>query len=224
MHYLALACDYDGTLATEGVVEPETLTALERVKASGRRLIIVTGRELPDLATVFPHLDLFDHIVAENGALLYRPGTQEEIPLCEAPPAAFAERLRRRHVVPLSVGRCIVATCEPQESTVQEVIREMGLELQVILNKGSVMILPSGINKATGLSAALKELGLPPESVVAVGDAENDHAFLGLCGCSVAVANALDSLKQRADIVTQDGYGGGVRELIARLLFSDLAA
>ena len=39
------------------------------------------------------------------------------------------------------------------------------------------MVLPSGVNKATGLSAALVELGLSRHNVVAVGDAENDHAL-----------------------------------------------
>ena len=61
-----------------------------------------------------------------------------------------------------------------------EAIRDLGLELQVIFNKGAVMVLPSGVNKATGLDAALDELGLSPHNVVGVGDAENDHAFLAL--------------------------------------------
>jgi hydroxymethylpyrimidine pyrophosphatase-like HAD family hydrolase len=38
--------------------------------------------------------------------------------------------------------------------------------------------------------------------VVGIGDAENDHALLQMCGCSVAVANALDSVAAEADLVT----------------------
>ncbi|MEH2119451.1 hypothetical protein [Nostoc sp.] len=68
------------------------------------------------------------------------------------------KNLRDRQVKPLSVGRVIVATWHPQETIVLETIRQMGLELQVILNKGAVMVLPSGINKATGLAAALDEM------------------------------------------------------------------
>jgi hydroxymethylpyrimidine pyrophosphatase-like HAD family hydrolase len=49
MHYLALATDYDGTIADDGVVDKPTLTALERLGGSARRLILVTGRELTDL-------------------------------------------------------------------------------------------------------------------------------------------------------------------------------
>jgi HAD superfamily hydrolase (TIGR01484 family) len=223
MRYLALACDYDGTLATEGRVAPETVAALERLRASGRRLLLVTGRALDDLLTAFPQASLFDCVVAENGALLYQPARQETTVLSAPPPEAFVHTLQARGVAPLSTGRVIVATWQPQETTVLEVIRDLGLELQVIFNTGAVMVLPTGVNKATGLAAALRELGLSPHNVVGVGDAENDHAFLHRCECAVAVANALPSVRDGADLVTQAARGAGVRELIDRLLASDLA-
>ena len=223
MRYFALATDYDGTLATHGTVLEPTIAALERLKASGRKLLMVTGRELDDLARVYEHFDLFDLIVAENGALLYTPATKQEKVLAQAPPKAFVERLVERGVGPISVGRAIVATWEPHEKTVIEVIHEQGLELQVIFNKGAVMILPSGVNKATGLKAALDELGLSAHNTVGVGDAENDHAFLSACERGFAVANALPALKDRADLVTQRDHGAGVEDLIDALLKNDLA-
>ena len=100
-------------------------------------------------------------------------------------------------------------------------IRELNLSLQVIFNKESVMILPRGTNKSTGLSAVLSDLGLSSQSVVGIGDAENDHELLSFCGCSVAVANAIPALKQRADVVTGGSYGAGVLEVIHRLIDTD---
>ncbi len=222
MRYLVLACDYDGTLAPAGRMDPATVEALRQVRASGRRVVLLTGRELPDLLALLPEPELFDRIVAENGALLYRPVEREERPLAEAPPERFIAELKRRQVTPLSVGRVIVATQEPEEKVVLEVIRDQGLERQVIFNKGAVMVLPSGVNKATGLDAALDELGLSRHNCVAVGDAENDHALLARAECAVAVANALPALKEAADLVTGKPNGEGVRELIARLAASDL--
>jgi HAD superfamily hydrolase (TIGR01484 family) len=224
MRYHALACDYDGTIAWDGVVSPQTIEALQEVRKSGRKLILVTGRELDDLSRVFPRVDLFDRVVAENGAVLYRPATREERTLGERPPEEFVRELKRRGVERVSVGRVIVATWRPYETTTVEVIRDLGLELQVIFNKGAVMVLPSGMNKATGLKAALQELGLSPHNVVGIGDAENDHAFLGLCECSVAVQNALDTLKERVDRVTSKGHGDGTIELIQALIATDLMA
>src|SRR5262249_29643340 len=143
--------------------------------------------------------------------------------IAAAPPPEFAARLRQRGVADVSVGHAIVATWQPHETTVLDVIREMGLELQVIFNKGAVMILPAGVNKATGLAVALGQLGLSPHNVVGVGDAENDHAFLAVCECSAAVANALPSLKERVDLVTRGDHGAGVAELIALMVDGDLA-
>ena len=224
MRYIALCTDYDGTLATEGKVFPETAAALERLLAAKRRLILVTGRELDELQTVCPYLGLFEYVVAENGALLYEPRTHAETPLAQRPPDSFVAALRARGVGRISVGRVIVATWEPHETTVLETIKDHGLELQVIFNKGAVMILPAGVNKATGLSAALKKMGLSPHNAVGVGDAENDHALLGLCECGVAVANALPTLKEEADFVTSGERGAGVTELIAEMLKDDLAS
>src|SRR5262249_49248088 len=125
---------------------------------------------------------------------------------------------------PISVGRVIVATWEPHETTVLATIRDLGLELQVIFNKGAVMILPAGVNKASGLAHALEKMELSPHNAVAVGDAENDHALLALCECSAAVSNALPTLKEAADIVTNADHGAGVVELIDELLHDDLAS
>jgi hydroxymethylpyrimidine pyrophosphatase-like HAD family hydrolase len=224
MRYLTLCTDYDGTLATEGKVFPETAAALESLIASGRRPVLVTGRELDDLQKVCPYLDLFEYIVVENGALLYQPSTHTETPLAQRPPDSFVAALRARGVGPISVGRVIVATWEPHETVVLETIKDHGLELQVIFNKGAVMILPAGVNKATGLSAALTRMGLSPHNAVGVGDAENDHALLALCECGVAVANALPTLKEEADFVTTGQRGAGVTELIGALLKDDLAS
>ena len=223
MRYRVLAADYDGTLATEGRVDRTTLEALRRVRETGRKLVLVTGRELDEWLAIFPEVHLFDRIVAENGALLYRPETREEVLLAEQPPAEFVATLRARGVGPISVGRVIVATWEPHATSVLGVIRDLRLDLHVVLNKRAVMILPSGIDKATGLAAALDELGLSPRDAVGVGDAENDRAFLDLCACSVAVANALQEIKTRADLVTQQPRGAGVAELIARLVENDLS-
>lgn len=222
MRYLAVACDYDGTLAENGKMSENTVAALRRLRSSGRKLLMVTGRELEDLKNVCPHLDLFNLIVAENGALLYDPESKSERLLADPPPPRFVAALKEKKVEPLSIGRAIVATWTPHETTALQVIRDLGLELQVIFNKGAVMVLPSGVNKGTGLKAALRQLGLSEHNVIGIGDAENDHAFLNICEFSVAVANALDSLKERADMVTKGSRGAGVAELIAAVLDNDL--
>src|SRR5215470_5155550 len=100
MRYHAVACDYDGTLAHNGRVNDETVAALERLRGSGRRLIMVTGRELDDLRQNFSRLELFERVVAENGALLYCPKTRKEKSLAEPPRREFVRLLEERGVSP----------------------------------------------------------------------------------------------------------------------------
>ncbi|MEU8106089.1 HAD-IIB family hydrolase [Nonomuraea muscovyensis] len=222
MRYHVLACDFDDTLATRGAVADETVRALERVSRSGRRLLLVTGRELDDLLAVFPHADLFDLVVAENGALLYDPGERTRDTLAPPPPEEFVERLKGQGVTPLGVGAVIVATREPYDEQVNDAIRDFGLELQVIRNKGAVMVLPPGVNKASGLATALRRLNLSQHNVVAVGDAENDHAFLAAAECGAAVANAVPALRAQCDLPLDGEDGAGVVELAELLLSGEL--
>jgi len=175
-HALRRSChDYDGTLASKAMLCP-TLAALEKVRQSGRKLILVSGRHLPDLQSVFPGWTCSIAAVLENDALLYTPETKQERLLCEPPPRNLQEAFAN-------------AACHSQRgvefSPLGNRIRQqywrrftnLGLDLQVIFNKGAVMVLPSGINKASGLKAALNELSLSFHNVVGIGDAENDHAF-----------------------------------------------
>jgi hydroxymethylpyrimidine pyrophosphatase-like HAD family hydrolase len=222
MRFLALAVDFDGTLAHHGQVDEPTLAALRRVREAGRRLLLVTGRELPSLFRTFAHTELFDLVVAENGGLLYEPATGQERVLAEPPPERLVTLLRDRGVGRLSVGRCVVATFEPDHVVALEALHELGLGHKVVFNKGAVMLLPAGVDKASGLAAALRELGVDPACAVAVGDAENDHVFLAACGFGVAVANALPALKERADYVTVGERGAGVAEVIELLVTRDL--
>lgn len=223
MRYQVLASDYDGTLASQGLVSPQIVAKLRELQSTGRKLALVTGREMKDLVVVFPDYKVFDYIVAENGAVIHTTATGAEKLLGEPPGEDFVRDLQRKGVHPISVGKVIVATWVPHEQAVLEVIRDSGIERQVIFNKGAVMILPPGINKATGLQALLRDLQLSPHNVVGVGDAENDSSLLQAGEAAVAVENALPALKSIADWVTPADHGEGVVQLIDRLIANDLA-
>lgn len=222
MRYLALVADYDGTLAEHDRLSHTAALALKRLRISGRRAVLVTGRRVEDLLRVCPHLQMFDLVVAENGAVLYDPRSQQCSVLAAAPPPRLVAHLGQRGVQPLEIGKVVVATTEPHRIAVLDVIRELGLELQVIFNRTAVMVLPAGVNKATGLEVALARLGLSRHEVVGIGDAENDHSFLDRCECAVAVANAVPSLKDSVAFVTAGANGEGVAQLVDELIATDL--
>src|SRR5689334_20243577 len=219
-----LACDYDGTLADHGRCSPEIQQALARVRESGRKVLLVTGRMLPDLRSVCADVEnMFDAVVAENGALLYFPDTREARLLGDAPESALLEELRRRGV-PFDVGAAILATTEAYAEAALAAIRDTGVERTLVFNKGALMLLPGGVTKGTGLDAALTMLALSPHNMVGVGDAENDHAFLAMSECAVAVSDAIPALRERADYVTRAPAARGVIEFIDEHVAHDLSA
>ena len=178
MRFRVLACDYDGTIASQGILDAETVESLRSLRESGRRAVLVTGRILDELLDICDDVDVFDLAVVENGALLYNPATGRQRLLAPTLPARFVDALQAHAVTPLSVGRAISPPGSPFESVVVRTIHEMELDLQIVFNKHSVMVLPASVNKATGLSTALEMLGETAEATVAVGDAENDLVML----------------------------------------------
>jgi HAD superfamily hydrolase (TIGR01484 family) len=224
MRYLALAADYDGTLTMSGSLSAEVEGALDWLRSSGRRVVLVTGRTFEEFTAACSNSALFDCVVLENGAVLYSPSTRQLTALCPPASPELVRELAQRGVEPVIRGQAIVATRRPNEIAVLETIRDLGLELQIVFNGDAVMVLPSGVNKGSGLQAALREIGLSTHEIVGVGNAENDHSFLEICECSVAVDNAVAALKAKVDFCTHASNGSGVAELIEELITTDLSA
>src|SRR5262245_9874002 len=147
MRYRVLAADYDGTLASDSTVDAATVAARERLRRSGRHLVLATARRLPDLESVFPRLDLCSRVVAENGAVLHVPGERATSVLAAAPDPRFLQALSARGV-PFHAGEVIVATDQPYEQAVLAAIRELGLDLHIVFNGLAVMVLPAADRKS----------------------------------------------------------------------------
>jgi hydroxymethylpyrimidine pyrophosphatase-like HAD family hydrolase len=110
MRYLILVSDYDGTLATDDRIADETALALECLRTSGRKIMLVTGRRLDSLLEVCGNQKLFDLIVVENGAVIYDPLTREKVVLANPPSQVLLQALRACGVTPLEIGQVVVAT------------------------------------------------------------------------------------------------------------------
>jgi len=224
MRHRVLACDFDGTLATEGVCSEATVEALGRVAATGIHLVLVTGRTREELEDVFDPGSLFEAIVLENGAVVLDAATGQEQLLAPRVPNGLVAELQRAGVVPLVVGRVLCSTSWSQETKLSAAIARLGVDRLVVRNRASAMVMPQGINKRTGIEAALRAIGEPPSATVAVGDGENDIPLFAVAGVSVAVANAIDAVKARADVVLTEPNGKGIQALAAALVAGDLGA
>lgn len=210
-YFRAVAVDFDGTLA-DGPVTPGTLAVLAEARARQIRVILVTGRIMSELQAVFPQVEQHvDAIVAENGAVL--SGNTGSRLLAAPVSRAVSSELAARGVAHRR-GQALVACAAADEPSASAVIRELGLDCQLVRNRGELMILPAGITKGTGLTEALNVLGLSRHNAIGVGDGENDHSLLDACEVGVAVANAVGAIRAHADVVLGQPDGAGVAELL----------
>ncbi len=213
MLFKALACDFDGTLASQDRIGDPALVALRQAREAGLHLILVTGRTFFELTRVCECLDLFDAVVAENGAVLYFPRDamiRDQGPL---PPTRLLAELDRRGIS-YQVGRVIVGTARADERGVCEALKAAGVSRDLVYNRGALMLLPAGISKGKGVERVLRSLGVSFQDVLALGDAENDVAFFEACGWGACPANGVAGLKERADWVFAGENGEGVAAAI----------
>lgn len=216
MYARVLACDFDGTGATEGRLAPEVHDELVAARAAGIVTLLVTGRVLEDLRLGEVDFGAFDAVVAENGALIWFPATDRLIQLGVAPPPAFLGRLRAVGA-PFHVGAVIVGTWEGHAAQALQLIREEGVDLQLVFNRAAVMLLPTGVNKAVGVRRALAELGRSAHNMVAFGDAENDLPLFALAEIAVAARGSVPAVARVADDHVSLPGPAGVAQYLRRL-------
>lgn len=219
MLFRALACDFDGTLASEDRIGAEARAALGQARAAGLRLILVTGRTFFELTRVCDCLDLFEAVVAENGAVLYYPAESMIRDQGPPPPRRLLAELDRRGIY-YQAGRVILGTARSDESAVREALAAAVVTREIAYNRGALMLLPTGVSKGTGVQQAVRLLGLSPLDVLALGDAENDLPLFEACGWCACPASGGPEVQERADWIFPGENGQSIAAAIAGPILS----
>jgi hydroxymethylpyrimidine pyrophosphatase-like HAD family hydrolase len=212
--FRALACDFDGTLASSDQVGAPARAALQKARDAGLRLFLVTGRTFFDLTRVCDCLHLFDAVVAENGAVLYYP--RDAMIRDQGPPlpGRLLAELDRRAVA-YHAGRVIVGTARADEPAVRAALADAGVSCDVVYNRAALMLIPAGISKGKGLESVLRGFRLSRHDVLAVGDAENDLALFEACGWAACPANGVAAVRERADWIFPGENGDAVAAAVS---------
>jgi hypothetical protein len=182
-------------------------------------ILLVTGRVHEEVENLCTDLSMFDAIVAENGAIVCYPDQRRTIRLGLPPPAGFLGELRAQGV-PFQAGAVIVGTWEPHARQVFDLIRQAGVDSHIVFNRSAAMLLPEGINKATGVRRALEELGRSEHNLIAFGDAENDLPLFTLAEVAVAAHGAVPSAAMAADECLTRADAPAVAQYIHRIVAS----
>jgi hydroxymethylpyrimidine pyrophosphatase-like HAD family hydrolase len=202
MKLAAVALDYDGTIAADGILSPAVRDAIGEIRRRGVAVLLVTGRRISDLRRVAGDLNCFDVIVGENGAVLEFPASGRHMVLSHPAPRAVVQELQRRQV-DIAVGECVIEADADSAHAVLDVVRSLEQPLVLLFNRGRLMVLPQAVAKSTGLRQALFALRLSVHNTIGIGDAENDHDLLDACEVGVAVQWGSPALRAVADEVIE---------------------
>lgn len=212
-----LVTDLDGTLTEGGEdpIKPKVKESLLYLKNSGWILVLATGRDRKYLMQRSDIKWIFDAWVTEAGLAVYLPidGTYRRLVSDQ-----WITEIKKLTTLPFVKEK--ENTVAFSDHFLNIIKREMQrIEVGAIFksNKGLIMLLPEGIDKAYGVMEALKLLNVNG-LIVAIGDSEIDLELFKVADFKATVANAEEALKKEADYIAGQENGDGVVEIIKTLL------
>lgn len=215
----AIVADYDRTTTNPDLTPSrKAFEAIHKAKEKMNMFfILASGRPLNFFMKYREIVDVCDAIVAENGAIVFLPKSNEKKVFgCEA--ASVVKELIKRLNIPAEFFEVIVSISRDYDEVVTEALKNVNLPITVEYNVDSIMVMPMGISKLNGVLEALKVLGEAEGNFMAFGDGENDVIIMRRALIAVAVANALPQVKEVAHYVTSKPYGDGVAEFLESII------
>ena len=167
----------------------------------------------------------FDALIYSNDKILARkndPKAEELQTYGEPLPEAVGPLQNILHTIP--IHKIILFG---KESGINALRWQLKAQLngQITLTRaqveGMLEVLPANASKGKALQRLLKEMNIDPKHVLAIGDGENDSEMLETAGVSVAIGNAVESLKKIADHEVASNDKDGVAEAIEKYVLGE---
>ncbi|BAD86490.1 hydrolase, HAD superfamily [Thermococcus kodakarensis KOD1] len=224
----AISVDIDGTITyPDRRLHEKALEAIRLAESLGVPVMLVTGNTVQFGEAAAILIGTSGPVVGEDGGALsikegklrkrvYLTNMDEEWILWGELKKRYPEALLSFSMPERKAGLVVLRTVPVK--AVRELIKELGLNLIAVDSGFAIHIKKPWINKGTGIEKACEYLGISPKEVAHIGDGENDLDAFGVVGYRVAVAQAPESLKEKADYVTTKPYGEGGAEAIEHIL------
>jgi len=239
MTYKLCVFDIDGVLNPAGKpVQKESIKAIEKLEKHGLKISFASGKH-PWYITgglVFSGLLREDTVViGESGGHVFFPEKKESVLYTE-----YLEDVKKSKRI--LYGEMISQYEfweEPKETlftlflrdtkkipeladNLEKVIQGAKLNLYVIRQVDAIDIIQKGLSKKVGLEVLCNRLDISLKEMIGFGDGMNDFEMLECVGYPVAVANAVDEIKnlvkKREGYISKSKYGEGVLEAVRYLI------
>ncbi|MEO2151046.1 MAG: phosphoglycolate phosphatase [Thermococcus sp.] len=229
MRIRAISLDIDGTITyRDRTLSIEALKAVRLAERLGVPVMLVTGNSVPFAEAAAVFIGTSGPVIAEDGGALSLKGEgtmRKRVFLTDMDEEWILwSELKKRHpeaelgYSTMARKAGLVITRKVPVEAVREIIEELGLNLVAVDSGFAIHVKKPWVNKGAGIEKACEYLGISPKEVAHVGDGENDLDAFRVVGYRVAIAQAPESLKQKADYVTEKPYGDGGAEAIMHIL------
>lgn len=81
-----------------------------------------------------------------------------------------------------------------------------------------IELMPKGIDKASSIDRMLSTVGMTRENTICCGDGFNDMTMIEYAGVGVAMANAQEKVKEKADYITDSNDEDGIVKVIDKFI------
>ena len=229
--FRAFAVDIDGTLTENGggAIHLGALAKLRHLEKLGYNVIYVTGRSSIEAYVLAVFGGTTRIAVGENGGAITIAPQEHKLLASKQKCVAGYELLRKnidgveiKPVFPRMTEVVMQRTFDLEQG--QRILDENHLDLYLSDSKYAYHINEKGMDKGTGLKAALQLLKLDPTQAIAIGDSETDIPLFDECGYSIALGHAEEGVKARAKQVVRGREGSGLVEAIDLVALDFLGA
>lgn len=220
MNYKILATDIDGTITDEkGRIHTRALEIIRKLEEKGIPVMLVSGRPLPFVESLALFAGTSGPVIAENGAVAK---INRELMTFGDPKPAREALNRLQQVFPLEldddngyrmVDVSVRMTVEPDK--IQALLKEEGMPVNLLVTNVMFHLVDAAVSKGKTVLTVLNQLGIKPVEAVVSGDSYNDLPLFEIGAYNLAVGNAAEVLKRKANVVATTDYGAGFAEMVA---------
>lgn len=217
----SFAIDIDGTITENGggMLHLPAVLELRILERMGFKVIFVTGRSSFEAYTLAVFAGTTKVAVSENGGVITRSPAEHLVlgdkKICMEGYNVLKDHIEGVKNKPVFGRMSEVVLCRNFDiDHARQVLNEHKLPLYLSDSKYAYHINKIGVNKSTGLTEALKILGLEARDSVAIGDSETDIPLFRSCGYSICLGHAEENVKRNATQVTSAKHGEGLVQAI----------
>ena len=119
----------------------------------------------------------------------------------------------------MRINKIHVAFPDPQE--LREFAAKIAKNENLVVtfpSEYNMEIFPKGCNKDVGIRILAEKYNIAHEDTVAIGDSDNDVAMIEYAHIGIAVANAMEVLKEKADYITKSNDEDGPAIVLKKIL------